>query len=122
MLSASLRETDGARAALRATADAQTRAVAAAAAAATDEALALASAGVDDVYDAQRAVEAALRRVQALLRAHAHQVTVYEAVVAGVVSGLKELGDVGNWCGAVEAEAREVAAVAREVAALTHID
>lgn len=81
-----------------------------------DEALSLVARDVDAAYDNQKAVEAALRRVQALLTTHAHHVGLLDGVMAGLVTGLKELGDVGNWAQAIERLAGEVAEIKVEVA------
>lgn len=56
-----------------------------------------------------------MRRVQALLTSHAHQVGLLENAMGGVVSGLKELGDLGNWVGAVERLAEEVVEIKADV-------
>lgn len=99
-------------------ADRQSTAVAAAASGVADGALARVTAAVDDAYDDEQAVEAATRRVHALLQGHAHQTQLYARSIDAVCDALKELGDAGSWAAAVAAQAAEAAAEAQGLAAI----
>lgn len=98
----------------------QSKQVTAAAGSLTDEALTLVCAEVDEAYDCQKAIEAQLRRVQTLLKSQAHHVSLYQGVIEGLVSSLKELGDLSNWAQTLETLAKEVTDLADGTTAAIH--
>lgn len=76
------------------------------------------TAAVDAAYDDEQAVEAAARRVTALVQGHAHRAEMYARAVDTLCDALKEFGDLGSWATSVSNQAADAAEEANAIAAL----
>lgn len=75
---------------------------------------------VDAAYDDEQAVEAASRRVTALVQQHSYRVEMYTRAIDTLCDALKELGDLGSWAASVANQAADAAEEANALASLKH--
>lgn len=78
------------------------------------------TAAVDAAYDDEQAVEAASRRVTALVQQHSYRVEMYTRAIDTLCDALKELGDLDSWAASVATQAADVAKEANALASLKH--